>query len=190
MDLGSAAVKGMVVHYRAVHKSKSKNKNKNKTRKQKQRGGMAPMGWTMGQGTTDFTYGRFPVEIGTSPNTLAALDLGRFYESTGGRSCNTTGGHAAGQLGGRRVTKKQKQNQKQNQRGAGIFDALLMPHMPASVPRNFLETGVSSLQGAPIQNPHPSPVSASVSMASYAPKPYEATSISNISSMSPIYKPL
>jgi hypothetical protein len=136
----------------------------------------------MGQGTTDFTYGRFPVEIGTTPQVLKALDLGRFYESTGGRSCDATGGHAVPgqQMGGRRS---------RSQRGAGVFDAFAMGHAPASVPRNIVETTVSTVQGHPIMNPPPSPVAATTNMAVYEPKPYDASSISSISSLASIYKP-
>jgi len=166
--ISGPALKGMVMHYRKVHPSKRVS------RKSKQVGGMAPLSYMMGPGITNNEYGRFPVEIGTSENTVRGLDLGRFYENNGGRSCDTTGGHAApGQLGG------------------GIWDALSMPQMPASVPRNFLETGVSSIQGAPIMNPHASPVSAQAPSESvFAPRPHDVTGISAISSMAPIYKPL
>lgn len=166
MDLSSAAMKGMIIHYRAVHRSG----NKRKTRKS-QRGGMAPVDWIMGQGTTDNVYGRFPVEIGTTPQVVNALDLGRFYESRVGRSCDATGGHAApGQ-----------------QLGGGVLDAVGMGFAPASVPRNIVETGVSALQGAPIANPSASPVSASTQMASYAPKAFDTTAISSFSVHEPIY---
>ena len=161
MELSVPAVKGMIKHYRAVHP------NSRKTRKQ--RGGMAPLDWTMGQGA--HAYGRFPVEIGTTPLAVKALDLGRFYENRGSRAWDTTGGHPApGQLGG------------------GLFDALTMPHMPASVPRNFLETSVSTLQGARIADPASNPVASSVQLASTAPKAYDAGAISSISSLTPIYK--
>lgn len=170
MDLSSAAMKGMIMHYRAVHRSG----NKRKTRKS-QRGGMAPYAegsWIMGQGITDNVYGRFPVEIGTTPQVVNALDLGRFYESRVGRSCDATGGHAApGQ-----------------QLGGGVLDALGMGFSPASVPRNILETGVSALQGAPIMNPSASPVSASTPMASYVPKSFDTSTVSSVSAHEPIYK--
>jgi len=163
MGLSVPAVKGMIKHYRAVHSTGRKTR--------KQRGGMAPVDWIMGQGVTDHVYGRFPVEIGTTPLAVKALDLDRFYENRGGRACDTTGGHPApGQLGG------------------GLLDALTMPHMPASVPRNFLETGLSAVQGAPIPNPTSSPVAASVNLSSVTPKAYDAGAISSISSLAPIYK--
>jgi hypothetical protein len=165
MDISAPAVKGMVMHYRVVHPG-----SKRKTRKQK--GGMAPLDWTMGQGTTEHVYGRFPVEMGTSPQVIRSLDLGRFYESRTGRICDSTGGHAApGQMGG------------------GIFDAMLMGKAPASVPHNMVETAVSTVQGAPIANPLASPVSAYIQGSTFAPTPYDAGSISHISSLAPVYKP-
>jgi len=166
MELSTPAIKGMIMHYRAIHKG-----SKRQTRKQK--GGMAPLGWTMGQGTTDHVYGRFPVEIGTTHQVVKALDLGRFYESNGSRACNTTGGHAAPASG---------------QKGAGLLDAIMQGHAPASVPRNVIETGVSSLQGAPIMNPHPSPISATVHESTFTPKAFDPSAISSISSLAPIYK--
>jgi len=189
MELSMPAVKGLILHYRAVHLAGAKRKTR------KQRGGMAPIDWTMGQGTTDFTYGRFPVEIGTTPQVLKALDLGRFYESTGGRSCDATGGHAAlatpgprmqapgQQMGGKRSGYSRKQH------GAGILDAIGMGHAPASVPRNIMETTVSTVQGHPIMNPPPSPVAATTNMAVYERKLYDASSISSISSLQSLDKP-
>jgi hypothetical protein len=171
MELSVPAVKGMIMHYRAVNGPKSGAKRK--TRKA-QRGGMAPIDYTMGQGITDNVYGRFPVEIGTTPQVIKALDLGRFYESTGGRGCNATGGHAAPASAG--------------MSGGGLFDAVAQGHAPASVPRNFIETGVSAVQGAPIMNPGANPISATVGLAAYAPKPYDPGSISPITSLAPVFK--
>lgn len=181
MGLSMPAVKGLILHYRAVHPSGSSSKR----RTRKQRGGMAPVDWTMGQGTTDFTYGRFPVEIGTTPQVLKALDLGRFYESNGSRSCDATGGHAAPgqQMGGKRSGYSRKQ------RGAGVLDALMMGHAPSSVPLNTMQTTVSTVQGHPTLNPNPSPISATPNLAVYTPRPYDTSSISSISSLASIYKP-
>jgi hypothetical protein len=148
-DLSTPAVRGMVLHYRAVHSKKTR----------KQRGGMAPVAWTMGQGVTDQVYGRFPAEIGTTPQTIRALDLGRFFESNGGRTCNTTGGHAA-QMGG--------------------------VHYPATVPRNSLEIIGSTLQGAPITNPIATPVSSTANTSTFHPLPYDAKSLMMINTMAPI----
>ena len=167
MELSLPAVKGMIMHYRAVNGPVSKRK----TRKA-QRGGMAPIDFTMGQGVTDHVYGRFPVEMGTTPQVVQALDLGRFYESTGGRSCNATGGHVA----------------PGSQGGGGILDAVMQGHAAGSVPRNYLETGVSTAQGAPITNPAAGPVSAHSNLAVYAPRAYDPSAISSISSLAPVFK--
>jgi len=164
-DISMPAVKGMIMHYRAVHPVHGR-----KTRKQK--GGMAPLDYVMGQGTTDFVYGRFPLEIDTSRQVISALDNQRFFESNGSRACNTTGGHAA---------------PGQGQAGGGLFDSLGMGHAPHSIPRNFIETGVSAVQGAPIMNPEPSPVSASAHLASFTPRAYDAASISSVSNLKAVY---
>ena len=170
MSLSVPAVKGMILHYRSVHKGARKTRKAGRG----QKGGMAPLDWTGGQGTTDFVYGRFPVEMGTTPQVLRGLDLGRFYESGVGRSCDSTGGHAA---------------PGSHQKGAGILDAIMMGHSPASVPRNFLETSISTVQGAPIRDPNPSPISATTHTATFTPKAYDAGAISSISSLAPLYKP-
>ena len=168
MELSVPAVKGMIMHYRALHGSKHGSKRKTR----KQRGGMAPVEWTMGQGVTDHVYGRFPVEIGTTPQVVKALDLGRFYESTGGRSCDATGGHAA----------------PAGMSGGGLLDTLMQGHAPASVPRNFIETGVSTVQGAPIMNPAASPISATANLSAYAPRAYDPGNLSSIASLAPVFK--
>ena len=161
MDISGPAVKGMIMHYRAVHPGSGR-----KTRKQK--GGMAPVDYVMGQGTTDFVYGRFPVEMASTPQVISALDNQRFFESNGSRACNTTGGHAA-------------------QQGGGLFDSLGMGFAPASIPRNFIESGVGAVQGAPRGNPDPSPVSSTVAMASFAPRAYAADQVSSIANLKAVY---
>jgi len=169
--LSGPALHGMVSHYRGVH-------GRGKTRKagrRAQRGGMAPLDYMMGQGTTASVYGRFPVEI-SAPQPLATLDMTRFFESPVGRSCDSTGGFPVpAQKGGRR-----------QQHGGGFFDALLTPHMPASVPRNFIETTVSTIQGAPISNPPASPVAAQVPLMQPTPQIYDAKAIQPISTIAPI----
>ena len=172
-DLSVPAMKGMVSHYRTIYKSKSVRK----TRKQRggsrpsavQGGGMAPLSWTLGQGTTTPVYGRFPVEMGASATAVRALDLGRFYESPISRACDSTGGCAApGQAGGSMFA------------SAGMF------HMPASVPRNAIETGVSVSAGAPIMNPNPSPVSASWQPSVFTPVPFDPSPITKITQLASI----
>jgi hypothetical protein len=164
-DISTPAIRGMIRHYRSVHK-------KNRKTRRNQRGGMAPMDWTMSQGTTEQVHGRFPVEIGVSPQAIRALDMGRFFESTGGRTCNSTGGHAApGQAGGSAAA------------AAG------WGHFPASVPRNPIEAVGSTLQGAPITNPHASPVSPTTNLAVYNPDVYPAKDLMPISTLGPVFTP-
>ena len=163
--LSTPAIKGMIMHYRAVHGSKGKGGRKTR----KQRGGMAPFDWTMGQGVTDRVYGSFPTEIGTSSQALRTLD--RFFESPGGRSCDSTGGHAApGQVGG------------------NLFDAMANGAYPRSVPAYSLEKGLDALTATRSFASNPSPVTATPNLASYAPRAFDAGGFSSISSMAPIYK--
>lgn len=166
-DLSTPAVRGLVMHYRALHKGARK------TRKQKQKGGMAPMNWTLGQGTTDPVYGRFPMEIGTTPQTIRGLDLGRFFESNTGRTCNTTGGHPA---------------PSQSQGGGSFAAAMAQGHFPATIPHNTIQTIGSSLQGAPIVNPPADPVSATTHLSTYTPQPYDARALMQIDTMAPVYR--
>jgi hypothetical protein len=175
MGLSMPAIKGMIMHYRAIHKEASGQKRK--TRKSRgQKGGMAPMDWIMGQGITDKVYGEFPVEMGTSALVSKGLDLGRFYESDGGRVCDSTGGHPApGQPG--------------SYRGGGVLDAIGMGHAPASVPRNVLEIGTGAIQGvANAGGPSSSPVTYEPSTVGYSPKAFDAGALSSIASLAPIYK--
>jgi hypothetical protein len=176
MGLSMPAIKGMIVHYRALHKGDGKRK----TRKSRgQTGGMAPMDWIMGQGITDKVYGEFPVEMGTSALVSKGLDLGRFYESDGGRVCDSTGGHPApGQPGSPFPLK-----------GGGVLDAIGMGHAPASVPRNVLEIGTGAIQGvAGAGGPSSSPVTYQPSSVGYSPKAFDASALSSIASLAPIYK--
>jgi hypothetical protein len=172
MSLSPAALRGLMMHYRAT--------SKRTTRKQKggQRGGMAPLDASMGQGITGAVYGRFPVEMGTSPQVMRAFDLDRFYENPITRSCNTTGGFdAPRQTGGSQL-----------QTGGGVIDALGLGHMPSSIPHNRLETAVSALQGRTIADPIATPVASSVALASASPQPFDTTQVSQITSLAPIFK--
>jgi len=175
MGLSMPAIKGMIMHYRAIHKGAS---GKRKTRKSrgKQSGGMAPMDWMMGQGITDKVYGEFPVEMGTSPLVSKGFDLDRFNESVVGRVCDSTGGHPApGQPG--------------SYRGGGVLDALGMGHAPASVPRNVLEIGTGAIQGvAGAGGPSSSPVTYEPSSVGYSPRAFDAGALSSVASLASIYK--
>lgn len=187
-DLSGPAIKGMVSHYRAVHRSAG---GKRKTRRA-QRGGMAPLDYVMGQGTTAAVYGQFPVAMYSDPSVMQSLDMNRFFESPIGRSCNATGGFdAPTQKGGASVEalKAQLEEDKElQQEGGGLLDALGMGHMPASVPRNVVEMGVSAVQGHPIANPPATPVAAAISAQPVALTPYNPTAVSQISDLAPIYK--
>jgi hypothetical protein len=173
MGLSEPAIKGMILHYRATMK---RHTRKASGRGRSQKGGMAALDWTMGQGVTDHVYGRFPIEMGTSRQVLQSLDLGRFYENNGGRSCDTTGGHPAPGLAGK-------------QAGGGFFSTVFNGHAPASIPHNAIETTVSTIQGAPIANPNPSPISAHVPLATYTPAAYNTGAISSVKALTSLYRP-
>jgi hypothetical protein len=160
-DLSHTAATGLVKHYRSMHKGSRKTRKG----RRRQTGGMAPMSWTMGQGITDAVYGRFPVEIGTSPQVVASLD--RFYESPISRACNAP-----------------------NQAGGNLWNTAAIGHPPTSVPQNAFASLVSTVQGAPMLNPNPSPVSATVPVPPYEPVPFNPGTLSQISQMSSLYKPL
>ena len=166
------AVKGLVTHYRSIYAGPKK------TRKHRsQKGGMAPLDYQVGQGLTTDPYGIFPSEMGRV--AVSALDNERFFESPVGRHCNTTGGAAPGQMGGRRS--------RRNQRGGSLWDSLVNGHAMGSVPRNAIETGVSVAQGAPIMNPNPDPVSHTWSAAQNPLTPHDTTQIHQYSSLAPVY---
>jgi len=163
-DLSAPAARGLISHYRATHKPSGKQ-----TRKV-QRGGMAPLDWTMGQGSTVPVYGRFPVETGAQPSVVASLD--RFYENPIGRSCDSTGGYPApAQVGG------------------GLLDTIFNGAPPMSVPVNVVQSTVSAVQGKPMFNPPASPISAVAPTSTYVPKPFEPTALSQITSLAPLYQP-
>jgi hypothetical protein len=209
-DLSTPAVKGMVSHYRAVHRSSGGKRKTRKSSAKSQRGGMAPLDYVMGQGSTAAVYGQFPVAMYSDPSVIQSLDMNRFFESPIGRSCNATGGFdaptqrggaalgaysnfdAPTQRGGYSVEDLKAQQEKEkelgSQQGGGFLDALGMGHMPASVPHNFGEIGVSALRGAPIANPVRTPVAASIPAHPVSLAPTNATAISTISDLSPVYQ--
>jgi hypothetical protein len=160
--LSTTALKGLTMHYRALYRSR-------KTRKNKQRGGMAPMDWTLGQGTTAAVYGSFPVEMGATARTVGALDLDRYFENSISRSCDGTGYAPPKQAGG------------------GIIDGILAPHAMPSAPRNFAETGLNNLVGAPHHYSVAAPEIRAWNYTNFTPQPFNPTSISSISSLAPVY---
>jgi hypothetical protein len=165
--MSPAAVRGMVMHYRALYGAGPR-----RTRK-RQRGGMAPMGWTLGQGVSDAVYGRFPVDMGATPRVVASLD--RFYESPVSRACDSTGGHDAPTA---------------SQEGGGLLDSLAAGHAPASVPRNIVEQGISAVQGAPIQDPPADPTMHTWQLQNPPPAIFDPKPISNLAGLAPIYNPV
>lgn len=168
--LSLAASRGLVEHYRAVHTEGGVKKRRTRKAGRSQRGGMAPIAWTLGQGTTLPVYGSFPVEVGMSAQAVRALDVGRFFESPISRACDSTGGAPAPvQKGG---------SKPHTQEGGGLFDALAMGHAPASVPRNIVEMGVSAVQGAPIANPPSDPIRGAIPLASQPLRPFDTTGLS------------
>jgi hypothetical protein len=130
------------------------------------------MDWTMGQGTTATTFGRFPDDFSTSAQAIRSLDLTRFYENSISRSCDATGGR----------------DTLATQKGGGIFDALVAGHAPASVPRNVIETTVSTLQGAPIANPPPAPEVPTWKPAVAVPAAFDSSAVSNLAGLSAVYQ--
>ena len=163
-DLSHVAAIGLVKHYRSVHTSVRKTRKNRRN----QKGGMAPMGWTMGQGTTDFTYGRVPVEIGTSAAAVKALDVG--FNSSISSSCDSTG------------------SMKSQMGGGSLLATIGMGHPPTSVPSNILQNVVYTAQGVPSSNTY-DPVRATVPVAPYAPQPFEPGKLTEISDMTGLYKP-
>lgn len=177
MGLSMPAVKGMVQHYRAMHKGTPKGR---KTRKQV--GGMAPLSWDTAQGTFDKVYGEFPAPI--SGLSWAAFDQGRFAESPSGRACDTTGGHSV-QMGGEAKTGSSKK-----QKGGSLYAAATMGHTPTSVPPNVLSNIVNYTQGA-LQNigPSSSPITQQATPAVYTPAPFNPRDISNMNTEA-LYAPI
>lgn len=168
--MSPAAVRGMVMHYRALY-----GKGPRRTHK-RQRGGMAPMAWTLGQGISDAMYGRFPVDMGATPRVVASLD--RFYENPVSRACDSTGGHDApvGLTSG--------------QTGGGLLDGILAGHGPMSVPRNIIEQSISAVQGAPIQDPPADPTTPTWQLQHPPSAVFDPKPISNLAGLAPIYTPV
>lgn len=159
--LSPTALKGLLLHYRALYRSR---------RTRKQRGGMAPLDWTLGQGTTASVYGTFPVEMGAVPQAVAALDLRNHPENSISRSCDETGIAPPKQTGG------------------GILAAIGAGHTPMSVPINILQQAAGTLMGAPpAPNPSGAPDVAAWNYQTYTPAPFNPSSLSSISTLGPVY---
>lgn len=102
-NISDTAIQGLLIHYRSLSKEKEKEKGKGKG----QKGGMAPLDYTLGQGTTAHTYGNFPTDTTTNQRFIHDLDATRNYDSSIGKAC---------------------------QKGGTIMDALAQGHIPTTVP--------------------------------------------------------
>lgn len=152
-SLSPVAVKGMILHYRTIHKGTRKTR--------KQRGGMAPLGTGMSQGTTAQTFGTFPVGFTQSPAMVSALD--RSYTSGAAQSCNPS------------------------QSGGGFWDAVMNGAIPRSVPPSTFEKGydaITATRSGIVGGS--SAVTANPSHMTFDPKPYDASGIAQISRLQAI----
>jgi hypothetical protein len=174
-DLGGAAMEGLVKHYRVTHKGKRMTRKRGG-----QRGGMAPVDYTMGQGTTAPVYGSFISEMGKTPAAIASLDtVNRFFESPISRSCNDTGGAPAPIQRGGAATSP-------SQRGGSLWAALTTPHAPTSVPSNFAQNVLYGIQTGQSLGPSASPISATAPTVRASLEPYDTTQIHQITKLAPI----
>jgi len=169
-SLSGAAARGLVHHYRTVHGSGSGSKRHTRRRGRKQKGGMAPVDWTLGQGTTEATTGRFPVPM-YAPRVVSALDTGRFFESQVSRACDSTGGAPA-----------------PGQSGGAFFDPIKIGHAPDSVPQNYGAGMIRALQAETRPfGPSADPVRAVVPIQNPMPAPFDTTQVSSLSSLGQVY---
>lgn len=189
IPVSGVAVKALVTHYRAVHGSKRLTR-KNKGKGKGQRGGMAPLDYMTGPGIASQSYGRFPVEMGTTPNVLNGMDLGRFYESNAGRSCNTTGGHPAiNQRGGKRKQRGGESLWQLLTTPSNTMSSVYNGHVPPSVPVNGVQSLANAVMGGQPLGPNASPVSATVPLSHYVPRPYDPSMVANMPGYMSLYKP-
>lgn len=174
-ELSAPAIQGLVTHYRALYGGSKAGRRTRRARRRGQRGGMAPLDWTMGQGTTGTTYGRFPDDFSTSAQAVKSLDLGRFFENPIGRSCDSTGGYDT------------LASQTTSQKGGGILDAISAGHPPASVPQNVVQSTVSALQGAGPTAPSADPSVPAWTPTLATPQAFDSSAVSNLAGFSSVY---
>jgi hypothetical protein len=193
VPLTPVAAKGLLMHYeklygrRATRKARRGSSKGKGSSKGNQRGGMAPINYIMGQGNTDYTYGRFPTPM-SDPQVVRGLDLGRFYENRGSRACNTTGGFDAFRKeSGIGAAQRGGASDPPGQKGAGLFDSISAGYVPASVPRNLLETVSSSFSSRPISDGNPSPIKDHVALAVSDPRAFDAK-FSSLGELRPIHR--
>ena len=153
----SGTMKRSATHAAAKKGKKSmkqrKGKGNRKAVSRKQHGGAAPLGYTMTPGLPVTTFGSFPVEADTDPQTIKDLDV--FWQSGHGPSAPPAYwptvpadmGSNKVQSGGTRKTRRSKQ------RGGSLLDSLAMRSTPApfiaTAPPNMLQTAASSWSGQP-----------------------------------------
>lgn len=179
--LSDTAIHGLVVHYRKIHKGQKGQKGQKggnslalnqSPQLFKFRGGMAPLGAEMAQGTTTSVYGEFPIGFTGSPDSGAmvkALDLGRFYESDVGRSCDSTGGSPAPQ-----------------QTGGAFWDAVFNGAVLRSVPPNTIEKVSDAITATPSNFPSSDPVTDSVAHHASTPAPFDVGNLHSFSQLSSV----
>ena len=193
MPVSGSAVKALIMHYRAVHSGgapKGKKTRKSQRSQRSQKGGMAPLDYMMGQGLTSQSFGRFPVEMGTTPSVITDLDLGRFYESNAGRSCNTTGGHPAlNQRGGRKQRGGAGSMWETITTPSNIMSSVYNGHVPPSVAVNTTQALANTVMGGTPLAPPASPVAAHVNLSHYVPKPYDTNIVASLANYASIYTP-
>jgi hypothetical protein len=125
----------------------------------KQRGGSAPIAMQLGEGNTQFLHGRFPDPMSSQP-ILRDLDLGRSMVPGTDNTC---------------------------MKGGGVLDSVMQGHFLGGVPRPFLETAGSAMQGHMIANPPSDPMVHTWSMDAPGPKALDTTTMSSLSAYQPVY---
>jgi hypothetical protein len=158
----------MLSHYREIEMGKRGKQTKNirrtkntlkSRRRVLQKGGMAPIGHTMGPGFPALqTYGSFPSDITSTPSMAKALDI------IGGNpglssSCGKEAGlwptvpadmgsnNVTGMKGGGRKTRKVKEKKGKKQSGGGMLEALGMRAFLPTIPQNTVQTAQTTYQG-------------------------------------------
>lgn len=131
-----------------------------KRRTRKQRGGMAPLAMQLGQGNPDYMYGRIPDPMTSAP-VIRDLDLERSMVPGTDITC---------------------------MKGGGILDGVMNGHFLGGVPRPFIETAGSAVQGHMIANPPSDPMVPTWSgAAASAPQALDTSTMSSLSAYKSIY---
>ena len=122
--------------------------------RRRQHGGAAPLGYTMTPGLPVKTFGEFPIEAATDPQSIKDLDV--FWQSGHGPSAppaywptvpaDMGSNKVPAQAGGARRTKTRK-----SQRGGSLADSISMRSLPfiGSVPPSMLQTVAGAWSGTP-----------------------------------------